>query len=404
MAIPSIDFQILGMLWITKVGSLLDQRLLPSCRGNRLQRIGGNAQGVVQENLPLNVDGPQIFQSYYSAYRDWREDGLKVIGEEVQHGNRVIAVTMDLQRYFDQIDPKVLGNDDFWESTFQIYLDPQQKHLTALLTAALIAWADQSPKKKGIPVGLLASKIISNALLFTLDKAVSDKLKPVFYARYVDDILLVIHPTKNMQNPSGIIGHIATELGDLANLEKDKITLRLDLPNVGESTLKFGAAKQRIFDFNSSSGKDLLDTIKREIDELSSEFRLMPEVSDEAASVLTHVLIADSNPELGADSLRKADSLTIRRLGLAILIRNHEILERCMLDSKQWTAIRAPFYKLMEEHVLTPERYGTYFQYLPRIFGLIAATGDWEEGERLLKRIEWVQKELEALKLVYQEK
>lgn len=396
MAVPSIDFQILSMLWIMKAGHLLDQRLLSSCRGNRLKRRADFADEN-NEEAPLNDDAPQIFRPYHYAYRNWRRDGLKAIEKELEHNNRVIAITMDLRRYYHQIDPTALGETNFWRDTFEIELDTEQQHLTHLLTKALIAWAARTPEKTGIPVGLLASKIISNALLHGFDKAISEELNPVFYARYVDDILMVIRPTRKTRSATEIMSHIKSELGDLATIKEDGTTLTLHLPNTGKSILEFGASKQRIFDFQGASGQDLLDTINREIDELSSEFRLMPDVSEEDGSVLKQALVADHDFEIGADSMRKADSLTIRRLGLAILLRNHEMLERCMADPKEWKSIRTPFYKLIEEHVLTPERYGTYFQYLPRIFGLITANGDWEVGERLLKRVEWVQNEIESL-------
>jgi hypothetical protein len=322
---------------------------------------------------------------------------LKAIDAEIERDNRVIGITMDLRKYYHRIDPTVLGNPKFWTETFGIHRGGQQSRLTTLLTKALVAWAARSPEKTGIPVGLLASRVIANALLHTFDKAMSDDLNPVFYARYVDDILLVIRPSKKLKSAEEIMRFVSAELGELADLREEDHTLILNLPHVGTSMREFGAGKQRIFDFQGRSGRDLLATINKEIDELSSEFRLLPDISEEDGSVLKQALIADHHLELGADCLRKADSLTIRRMGLAILLRNHELLERCMSDPKQWESIRKPFYKLIEDHVLTPERYCTYFQYLPRIFGLIAANGDWDIGEALLKRLEWVQSEIEAL-------
>ncbi|MDX2079413.1 MAG: RNA-directed DNA polymerase [Terrimicrobiaceae bacterium] len=397
MAVPSIDFQILSMLWIMRAGHLLDQCLLPSCRGNRLKRHSDFSAEPSDGQAQFDNDGPQIFRPYYFAYRNWRKDGLKAIERELENDNRVIAVTMDLKSYYHQIDPAVLENPRFWKDVFEIELDIEQQHLTQLMTKALVAWAARAPEKTGIPVGLLASRIISNALLHDFDKAVLEKLNPVFYARYVDDILLVVRPTQAPLSSTGVIKDIKAGLGALAELKGDNMTLTLNLPYAGNSILEFSASKQRIFDFQGASGKDLLTTITREIDELSSEFRLMPDLSEEDDSVLKQALVADHDLELGADSLRKADSLTIRRLGLAILLRNHEMLERCMADPREWKSIRIPFYRLIEEHVLTPECYATYFQYLPRIFGLIAANGDWDVGERLLKRIEWVQNELAGL-------
>lgn len=398
MAVPSIDFQVLGMLWITHVGHLLDQKLLPCCRGNRLKRNGNEDEPEDAGKKEINRESPNVFSPYYYAYRNWRNDGLNAIKDELERDNRVIAITMDLRSYFHQIDPTVLQNERFWRDTMEIELKPQQRMLNGLLNKALQAWASKAPERTGLPVGFLASRVIANALLHEFDRAVSEQLDPVFYARYVDDILLVIRPQgRSTQTAQDIINHLKRRLGRIADLRSSASALRLNLANVGRSVLEFGPDKQRIFDFRGRAGLDLLSTIKKEIDDLSSEFRLIPDFTEDDGSVLNQALTADHDLELGADSLRKADSLTIRRMGLAILLRNHELLERCMTDPKQWIPIRKPFYELIEHHVLTPERYCTYFQYLPRIFGLITANGDWEVGERLLNKLQWVLDEVESL-------
>lgn len=398
MAIPSIDFQVLGMLWITHVGHLLDQKLLSCCRGNRLKRNNDGDDSSEDKNNDINRDSPNVFTPYYHAYRNWRNDGLKAIEGELERDNRVVAITMDLRSYFHRIDPEFLIIPGFWKDTMGIELVPRQKALNKLLTESLVAWSSKAPEKTGLPVGFLASRVIANALLHEFDRVVTEQMHPVFYARYVDDILLVLRAQgSGIQKPQEIMRRVARGLGKIADPRSDGAKLKLRLPHIGRSVLEFGSDKQRIFDFRGQAGLDLLSTIKKEIDELSSEFRLMPDFTDDDGSVLKQALTADHDLELGADSLRKADSLTIRRMGLAILLRNHELLERCMADPKQWNDIRKPFYELIENHVLTPERYCTYFQYLPRIFGLIAANGDWDAGDKLLTKLQWVLDEVGSL-------
>lgn len=232
---------------------------------------------------------------------------------------------MDLCQYFHRIDPEAIGTKGLWAETFGVQLSRPQEILNLVLVRALKAWAERVPEGTGLPVGLLVSRVIANALLQDFDRAVTDQLNPVFYARYVDDILLVIRPQGQLDTPEKIMKYIADVLSDTAYLKEHELTLSLRLKNVGRSKLEFGANKQRIFDFRGKSGLDLLATINREIDELSSEFRLVPDFSEEEESVLRQALVADHDFEIGADSLRKADSLTIRRLGLAILLRNYEM-------------------------------------------------------------------------------
>jgi len=119
MAIPSIEFQVISMLWIMKVGHLLDAELLPSCRGNRLKRVDDYStnNGQAGTTGPIDDDSPGIFRPYYSAYRDWRQDGLKAIKAHLLEDQRVIGITMDLRKYYHRIDPSAIGNQALWQDT-----------------------------------------------------------------------------------------------------------------------------------------------------------------------------------------------------------------------------------------------------------------------------------------------
>jgi hypothetical protein len=71
-------------------------------------------------------------------------------------------------------------------------LSAAQAKLHRLFIQALQAWAAATPLKKGLPVGLPASAVVANVALVELDRMVEQQLAPLYYGRYVDDILLVM--------------------------------------------------------------------------------------------------------------------------------------------------------------------------------------------------------------------
>lgn len=80
-----------------------------------------------------------------------------------------------------------------------VELDQSQTRLHQLFITALEAWAKLTPLGKGLPVGLPASAVVANAALFKLDQFIEQQVVPLYYGRYVDDILLVMENTSKIK-------------------------------------------------------------------------------------------------------------------------------------------------------------------------------------------------------------
>lgn len=50
-----------------------------------------------------------------------------------------------------------------------------------------------------LPIGFLPSNIMSNWILTPFDNAINDKINPIYYGRYVDDIIIVDKIEKNSE-------------------------------------------------------------------------------------------------------------------------------------------------------------------------------------------------------------
>ncbi|HCD7245589.1 TPA: hypothetical protein NDZ29_006209, partial [Klebsiella michiganensis] len=121
--------------------------------------------------------------------------------------------------------------------------------------------------------------------------------------------------------------------------------LKIRFQYAEDSDLEFKADKQRIFSLSSQYGIDLINKISSQIREQSSEYRMLPSVPQNSNAMAEKTLLASSDASLVADALRKADALSIRRLGISLLIRDIEKYSQ-NLNKDEWTDVRKEFYEL----------------------------------------------------------
>ena len=110
--------------------------------------------------------------------------------KELEDGQRIVAVTMDLKRFYHKVDAAFLLNPQYLK-TIGLRLDGEQKYFTGLLIEAFATWNAEARKlfdggPVGLPVGLTASQVIANVLLQEFDHHVARELSPAYYARYLD--------------------------------------------------------------------------------------------------------------------------------------------------------------------------------------------------------------------------
>ena len=92
--------------------------------------------------------------------------------------------------------------------------------------------------------------------------------------------------------------------------------IQLDKQIVRDTQIQLQPDKQKLFFLNGRAGIDLLDSIEKQINELSSEYRLMPSPDKLDKSTAAKVLSATGKDGESADTLRSADRLTIPAIGL----------------------------------------------------------------------------------------
>lgn len=203
-----IELHLIAVIWIMLEGRHLDEMLYDNCFGSRLSRHLSNEED----------DSLALFTKYHEQYSRWRDTGIRKAKELLVDERRNVAILgLDVQEYYYRI------NIDFDEiNSFIGAIDnkPSKNKMSSLLSCVQAigesyrecispAFNRTHPNiadsVAGLPIGLCSSLILANWYLQTFDSAIMGEVRPAYYGRYVDDILLVVplpsDPSDNNDNP-----------------------------------------------------------------------------------------------------------------------------------------------------------------------------------------------------------
>lgn len=388
MAACSIDFHVMSTLWMLKVGHLFDAKLPECAYGNRLRRKGGVDTQVNELSLGT-------FKPYLKPFRDWRDNGIKAMQTALNGGKKIVALTADITSYYHELNPGFMQEPFFLKEVLGIgELPDEAEKLHRLFIKALEAWAVETPLKRGLPVGLPASAIVANVALIELDRCIEKQVVPIYYGRYVDDILLV------MENGTGFgsTKELWDWLFDRSNSMLSWGTKKGEEGKIisfqpgyfkkgkGKSRIQFANSKNKVFLLAGETGKTLVDAIEHQIHERASEWRAMPRLPRSDTHVGTDLLAATQSDGEAADNLRKTDALTMRRAGFAIKLRDFEAYERD-LQPDAWKKHRQAFFGAFIQHVMVLPQFFDLEVYLPRVIRLATACEDFAELRKILNAL-----------------
>ena len=395
-----MDTHILSALWVNTVGQKLDAKFRDCCYAARLRRVERDDASATDSDDLYHVSAIGSFKPYFQPYKKWRSDGLNAIRNELSEGRKVIAVSLDLKSYYHYIDPRALASRELYNE-LKIELTQEEYEFSVQLGEFLNHWSKKASNFGsdvakpcdsiigGLVIGLTASRIVSNLLLHCWDELVLNELMPIHYGRYVDDMILVMRDTDKISDGNDLMQWLKRRLGKCtffksgnANENDQTWEIQLGSKIQRDSQIRLQSGKQRLFHLQGKSGIDLLSSIEKEINDLSSEFRLMPTPDDMDGTIAAKVLVATGDDGQAANTLRDADNLTIRRLGWALQLRLVETLVRD-LPPKEWKTQRQDFYEFASNHVLRADKIFNFFQYLPRLFGIAIAMNDWQDAEKI---------------------
>ncbi len=381
MAQCTLDFHVLSALWMLQVGHLFDAKLTNCSYGNRLRRT--------QDGHGINTLSLGSFKPYITPFRNWRDKGIEAMRTALESGKKVVALTADVSSFYHELNPEFMLDDGFIQDTLRLELSDEQKKLHRLFIRALQAWAQATPLKKGLPVGLPASAVVANTALVELDRLIEQQVAPIYYGRYVDDILLVMENGANFRSTVEVWEWLFARSDDMLvwapNEHQKSISFQPDY--LSGSQIRFDNDKNKVFMLAGEPGRALVGAIAHQIYERASEWRAMPRLPRDASHIGIDLLAATQSDGEAADNLRKTDALTMRRASFAIKLRDFEAYERD-LEPSAWREHRHAFFRAFTEHVLVLPQFFNLAGYLPRIIRLAAACEDFEDLRNILDRLE----------------
>lgn len=383
MAKCSLDFHLLSTLWMMEVGHLFDAKLTDCSYGNRLRRT--------QDGKSINPLSLGSFKHYFKPFRDWHDKGIAAMRTALDAEKKIIALTADVTSFYHELNPGFMLAPTFINEVLDLKLEKDQLKLNRLFIGALQAWAAATPLKKGLPVGLPASAVVANIALVELDRCIEQQVVPIYYGRYVDDILLVMENGADFGSTEELwewlFVRTGGKLGWVDSEKKQQICFKPDYLSQGESKIHFANGKNKVFILAGEPGKTLVDAIVHQIHERTSEWRAMPRLPRSAEHVGTDLLAATQSDGETADSLRKADVLTMRRAGFSIKLRDFEAYERDLLP-EAWAKHRQAFFRAFIQHVLVLPQFFDLAIYLPRVIRLATACEDFADLRRIIDTLE----------------
>ena len=302
-----VEIHIISVLWIMFIGTKLDQELGEFCFGNRLQRNSDN---------DFEHNSIKLFKKYYINYSEWRDRGIKTAKDLHEIGLDVAILNLDIKNFYHSIDFDLDKIATKVDEEF-IWLNSLMKEIHAKYAHVLQQQSLIELDKNILPIGLLSSTILANYYLISFDSLIGSKLKPAFYGRYVDDIILVF-ANPILKDKDILKGFIDDHLvkSEIGIVKSDVDTAPGDYYILIESNkLYFQTTKVKLYNFNKDESIKLLEKFEAEIKKNSSEFRFEPE----SKNILDD--FQDSSYKLNysdtINKFRSVDSLSVDKLGIS---------------------------------------------------------------------------------------
>jgi hypothetical protein len=323
-----IELHLVAVLWIMLEGHFLDAQLGPECRGSRLH------PGIHTKS----DSSAGLFRKYHEQYAQWRDSGIRKAKQMLVEDRQSVAILgLDVQEYYYRIrlDTKAIARAiSRAQDQDNVVADSQSFALSECLGAIHDAYsraispllrithADLPERATGLPIGLCSSLVLANWYLKQFDDSVKESVRPAYYGRYVDDILMVIpaakNPEKDAQDP---IAAFMEELLVKTGVLRDQEAHRYELTRPRGLYLQQGKCILQYFDARHSIAG--LEKFQKKLEENGSDFLLLP--VDEADSSIEDVAY-ELQYEGSVNKFRSVKGMSGNRFELAKHLARQTIL------------------------------------------------------------------------------
>jgi hypothetical protein len=331
-----VEIHIIEILWCIFVGPVLESKMSKDCYGNRMHPSALKYATNIEE-----ANGQEIFKRYIDQYNLWRDQAINVATEISKNDDDVALLSLDLKSYFYHVDLKF---EEIVEEINGHFVEAEDKAKLALKLNLLLEYIYtryhsviasrikqthvKCKEKNGLPIGLASSSIIANWYLSKFDVCIGENVRPAYYGRYVDDIIMVFkRPKFDVENPiQSFVNHYLEQALIVKGGEAEYSI------EVGNNSLPIQKDKLILQFYDKEHSRAGLEVFKQELEDRSSAFKFLPsDHIDNELEKFAYDILYDGS----ANKLRSVVGLAENETELAKYLSSHITAHRlCKLDKK----------------------------------------------------------------------
>lgn len=265
-----VELLVLDAIWMILVGKIAySQSAISICAYANKPKL--DQLYFDNENLldGTDFDSNRLFVPYFKQYTAWRNTAFRKIESRYKQKKDSVLISLDLKSYYYSVTfdfddlPRYLNDDarlteiaSLTRIIRQIYIDytsEMQKYRGAIP-------ANCQKGQCALPIGLHSSMLIANLYLYELDMAITEQVAPVFYGRYVDDILIVVDKPQDCEITVTSILHETLVRKEIIKPKGSKEYSVL-IPNTAPNYLTLQANKIRCLYFDHNEPDALINLL-----------------------------------------------------------------------------------------------------------------------------------------------
>lgn len=265
-----------------KYGHYLEKGMSKNSYGNRLLLDKESGSLISQRSL---------FKPYVRQFQNWWSLAIKTIKGHLEKGDNATMINFDIQSFYHEVNFSFTELEkDLAEYEPEITDDIIHILLKKIHVRYKEKWQtyrSDNFENEGfpLPIGLFTSHVFANWHLKTLDKFVEKEIRPMYYGRYVDDVLIVVNDTvldtdelAGKDKETIVSYYLRRYFGDLLKAERNG-KYKFEIDNIKQ--LALSEEKLFIYQFDAKYSPSLIDKFVDEQKERSSMFRFLSDEEDD---------------------------------------------------------------------------------------------------------------------------
>lgn len=399
-----VEGHILSVLWILSVGMVLDCSNSESDLSGMYEHSYGNRlrKGLLNEETHDVTYAPTLFEPYFKQYESWRDFALEKAKDQLNDNQDALILTLDFQSFYYSLH---FEEEDFskyldrlntveeWHRRVNHFVYQVLQRYSDVLRAMIGEGSELTIKARTVlPLGFLPSNILANWAMTPFDDTIIERWNPVYYGRYVDDIIIVDKVEKNSPlykkarakarekqlTTKDVIQHFLID-GGIMRDENDSTVVVSILANE-KNEIRIQSEKVKMFYFRSGSTRALLNCFQTQIAQNASEFRLLPNM-DAVFNRRDYSEIFNLQNEEGINKLRGVNGVELDKFSLSKFLGKYQKVSGLIQDEQENTFERDMMVILDERTLIA--NYGVW----ERLFEILIINGRFRLYQQMALRI-----------------